>query len=362
MIPVRSEITLYPFSNVTHLKQLFCGFRMLARGGTIRLSSRFDGPRLFHHRVANEKDSDAYVLMARYGNHGMLCYDVHDSDRVIDGLYGQCDLYFKRSFDPAVHGKLAKMRPLGLNFPVDTPGVDFDGAVRAVMIEKSLRRMAAEVLRALKLPPVFAATPDVFDARRPEQPARILFLTQTWDPAESYDQSPEKRQGRQTLNEFRAATIRALKRAFPGHFFGGFSPTPYTLGCFRDLAVDDARLTRRATYLSLVDQYAICVTSKGLHDSTGWKFAEYLAKGRAIVTEKMRFLAGGDLALGTHYLDFGTPEECVERVGALVTNVELRMQMMAASRRYYEKYVRPDSLVLNTLTEANGALAGGLAG
>jgi hypothetical protein len=352
---MRSEITLYPFSNVTHLKQLFCGFQLLSRKRMINLSWSFKGRALFRQSVKNEQDNAAYALMAQYDNRGLLCYDVHDSDRVIDNLYERCDFYFKRSFDAETHGRYAKMRPLGLNFPVDAPGIDLDGAFRAIMLSETPRRKAAEFLRALKLPPVFSATPALFDARLPDRaPPQILFLAQTWDPTQTLGQSPEKIRQREQLNEFRAAAIRALKREFPKQFLGGFSPTPYTLAAFRDLAIDDARLTRRGSYLALVDRYPICVTSRGLHDSTGWKFAEYLAKGRAIVTEKMRFASAGDLTAGRHYLDFTTPDECVACVRRLMEDGELRTGMMISNRQYYQAYVRPDTLVLNTLLAANG--------
>lgn len=60
-----------------------------------------------------------------------------------------------------------------------------------------------------------------------------------------------------------------------------------------ELIVPD-KLTGKRAYLHRMQHTEICVASTGLHGSTGWKLAEYVAAGRAIVTEPLRYtLPGG---------------------------------------------------------------------
>jgi hypothetical protein len=101
-----------------------------------------------------------------------------------------------------------------------------------------------------------------------------------------------------------------------------------------------------------VDTCDVCIATRGLLDSTGWKFAEYLAKGRAIVSEPMRFEATGDLREGQNYITFSTPEECVNGVDRLLADSAYRNGMMAENQRYFSAYVRPEAIVMNSLATA----------
>lgn len=45
----------------------------------------------------------------------------------------------------------------------------------------------------------------------------------------------------------------------------------------------------------MVKESDICITTTGLHRSIGWKFAEYIAASKAIVTEKLNYSPGTEL-------------------------------------------------------------------
>ena len=86
----------------------------------------------------------------------------------------------------------------------------------------------------------------------------------------------------------------------------------------------------------------------GLHGSTGWKFAEYLAASKAIVSETLRYESAGDLREGTHYLAFDDADGCVRQVEKLLdTNV--RGTMMRANHAYAEQFLRCDPFICSTL-------------
>jgi hypothetical protein len=99
----------------------------------------------------------------------------------------------------------------------------------------------------------------------------------------------------------------------------------------------------------------ICITSRGLRDSNGWRLAEYVAAARAIVAEHPRVEVPGCFADGTNYLGFDTVERCVANVRHLFDDPEARLSMMRANHEYYTRYVRPDALVSRSLEVALGS-------
>jgi len=101
---------------------------------------------------------------------------------------------------------------------------------------------------------------------------------------------------------------------------------------------------------------SICIATTGLHGSIGWKVAEYAASGSAIITEKLNYEVIGNFKKDQNYLEFTSPQECLEQVKLLYTNEKLRREMMLKNILYFSKYVRPDQMVLHSLTKALGAV------
>ena len=64
----------------------------------------------------------------------------------------------------------------------------------------------------------------------------------------------------------------------------------------------------------MVKESDICITTTGLHRSIGWKFAEYIAASKAIVTEKLNYSPGTELKANTNFLEFDTSEELINQV------------------------------------------------
>ena len=62
------------------------------------------------------------------------------------------------------------------------------------------------------------------------------------------------------------------------------------------------------------------MASTGLHGSTGWKLAEYVAAGRAIVTEPLRYTLPGGFEEGKNYKTYTSPAECEEQLRQLLAD------------------------------------------
>lgn len=58
----------------------------------------------------------------------------------------------------------------------------------------------------------------------------------------------------------------------------------------------------------------ICIGSMGLDESIGWKTAEYVAAGKAIIHEKMSYQIPYGFNKDTNYLEFSSADECIEKL------------------------------------------------
>jgi hypothetical protein len=177
----------------------------------------------------------------------------------------------------------------------------------------------------------------------PQARPRVLFLAEAWDPAQALTDASA--QERVATNDMRAACMRGLKQTLGAEATCGFRATPFAKAAFPNLVVSDARLASKPNYLALVREHPICIASHGLHQSTGWKFAEYLSMSRAIVAEPLQTKLPGSIQPGVNYLEFASAAQCVEQVERFMAQPLLRAKMMLANRIYYLSQLRPCALV-----------------
>jgi hypothetical protein len=211
-------------------------------------------------------------------------------------------------------------------------------------------RLALRGMDMSAVAPGFRATMGQMSAP-PEraQPPRVLFMARAWDPTDDPARPAEKVEQRRQINEVRAECVRLLRKEFGAAFTGGFRHTPYALTHHKDVLLPDDRLSTKENYIRLLREHSIGIATTGLHESIGWKLAEYAAFSKAIAAERLRFEVPGELAAGDNYLEFDSPETCVEQTLRLFTDRGLREAMMECNQRYYEACLRPDVLMLRTL-------------
>lgn len=349
---------LHPVSNVVHLRQVHSGFQALEREGLVRVRAdlRCAGP--LARRPAAALDFRAFCMAAQVRDGPVIVYDVHDGWFIDDDLLARCDVYFKRSYDPARHGGEVKIRPLGLNLVCDDTVGSLSSLRRTLRFDRGRARLRA-LLEALPFSPVF--TPCGNDLRglpASGSEPRVLFITRVWPLSGFHAQDADTTARREALNLMRAECVRALRRAFGPRFQGGLMPDAYSRATFPDLVVEDPGATRRDRYFEAVRASEVCVTTRGLDDSTGWKFAEYLAMGRAVVSERLAYASPG-LEEGVHHLAYDHPDGCVEAVARLLQDRAARQTMMEHAARYYDARVRPASLVRASLAQALAHHGGG---
>ena len=110
-------------------------------------------------------------------------------------------------------------------------------------------------------------------------------------------------------------------------------------------------MTQRYNFINLINRSLICITSTGLHRSIGWRFGEFVAAGKAILSEPLHFAIPGNFQEGKNYLSFNSIDEVVDKCDDLLCNPDKIHAMEYENFYYYFHYLKPDILILNTLKQ-----------
>lgn len=338
-----------------HLYPILAGFRLLEKQKVISVDWM---------KIKKNEPCLPYNMLEVVVNQSVrLLYDVNDgydnllaSNQKFDTFYNELltsfDYCFKRSFDEKRNRKLKQgenVLPLGLNYMATVKG----NVAHYPMPHDPLKEKVKKLIRLLPMSSHYNGHYhyETFEAQ-PFQDVnpKILFMARLWDVDGDFEGqlSEEKKEERAYINEFRATCIRLCREAFGPQFFGGVTPSAFADSYYSDLVVEK-KVTERHHYLNKMKESSICIATMGLHQSIGWKFAEYIAASRAIVTEDSAYQLPGNIREGQNYLVFKTPEACVEQINDLMRNDQKRYQMMKANHDYYQNFVRPDVLVWNSL-------------
>jgi hypothetical protein len=351
---------LYYQSASPHIQQLYTGFRLLHGSGFLRLSQeRRRSPVAYSSDAPHLRDAGHAHLDVLVGGKLRLHFDTHDAEELALSELDRCDFYFKRSWQPTLVNSLppeqrSRVLPLGLNYRVLPDVVDLFALRRALNLTGLSRATLRGFKQALDVNNQFGFQPRLrMMQAAPDLRAdpNVLFLVAAYDPYDDPSRSQEKIDDRIFINETRARCIRLLKDALGPRFTGGFSPSRYATEEYPDLVVA-GESTSQLQYLRTLSSFPICVATTGLHGSTGWKLAEYVAFSKAILSERLIYVVPGALAPGNNYIEFTSPEECLNGAVRLIEDVALRQKLMQSNAAYYRDYLRPDALVRNALTTA----------
>ena len=347
-----------------HLYQVLAGFDALRGAELLRL-------RIERLRPGDPACLPYNMMEVVLPDGRRLIYDMNDGYRNLlgqdddpaafyDALLGRCDLLFKRSFSAAENARLCapeKMRRTPPNFLVTRRGnpahIPVPCDPKREKFKKIIRMLpGSQYYNGHILEKNLFAEPHVSDK------PKILFMARLWDPAGDFpgQLTAEMQQERDEINRSRADCIRRLREAFGDRFYGGVASSAFAAREYADVVLDRPDLARKNAYLAFMKQFDIQIATMGLHGSTGWKFAEYLAASKAIVSETLRYESAGGLTDGTHYLSFADADGCVRQVERLL-DANARRDMMQANHTYAEQFLRCDKFVLETMRNAGVGLA-----
>jgi hypothetical protein len=330
-----------------HLMQLYSGFFELHRKGIIDLKIK-----------PVKKNKKAYaVINALINKKHRVVYDMLDGLTWIPGDVDvnleyfrqtyKTDFYFKRSFSPSLleHSpENCKVFPLGLNYNVQ-PSQNlfrYSGSLRDkfkyfVKTNKLLKKVSAKSF--------FYEQDFEYYPVKPSQ-KNVLFLTRLWDPADAKSQRSVELRTR--LNKTRVECIERCRKEFGADFTGGLAIEKLATKDHASLIMPES-LTSKANYLQAVKEHAICIATTGLHHSIGWKMAEYVAASRGIVSEPLKFQLPGNFEREKNFYEFETADQLIDQINRLRTNNDELLNMMRENHHYYNNFVKPENLVMNTL-------------
>ncbi len=367
------KVTVYPEQIGEYFSEFYAGLYELRAAGLVEF--RF-GHRALHAARAINSFPPLRLEIEQLGHHKQLkiCFDPSDWHDIasMDDLR-EVDVYFKRSYHEPYISQLSeslrrKVLPMGLHYGCRSRKEPVLGRVKQVFAHhlighngtqnclRTLLRMVGHptkvlltryglVKSGLGWPPLiedFEVSPDV-----PAEP-RVFYRTRVYSPQEAKDAF---RSGQlEAINEMRANTVRVLRRHFGNRFTGGLRRTSFVEATYPD-CVYPYELGLRG-HLELAKKCLVNVTTDGLHHSLSWKFPEYMAASRCIVSEPVKYRIPVALEERKHYLPISTSEECVWACQELLDNTELANRMREDNFRYYQNHVRPDRLMLRSLETA----------
>lgn len=311
---------------------LRCGLQMLANQGQIELN---------HITRRLPADSGVWLEVAdgESGTTKTIHIDVGDQANPGSPRLKLADSSWARCPVPG------SGRPLGLLAPMRTrgqTGLRYLTAATAASIRNRRLRHLWAVRQSLKsFTPPFIDDIEIVESGE----SKVLYQVTAWNPSESAD-----REGREWLNDRRAALIVALRDGLGERFIGGFVPTDHARQRYPHLVTTFP--SGRFEYLELIRQCRIVISGVGLHGSNPWKLAEYLAASRAIIAEPLHSDVPESLDSVIQWFD--QPEQCVTICEDLIGNEQATIAQQRNAGVYWRRYVRPDHLLVNRLTEEFG--------
>lgn len=336
-----------------HLYQIIAGFMILNQKGIIDLKIEESKVLLPYNMMELEIDNQIKVLYDVNDGYDNLIENGKSYIDFMDSILDKYNICFKRSYSEKYNINLTngyKIYPLGLNYMTTIKGnlahKPYKNDPRNEKIKKIIRRIPfSQYYNNKYLIENFEGKPKV------NNDPKILFFTRLWDPngLELSKLPKEKVDERIEINKVRVECIKACKKEFGKLFNGGITPSNYSNTKYKELVVDNKKVTNRDHYLKLMKESDICIATTGLHDSIGWKFGEYVAASRAIVSEKLYYQLPGNFEKNKNYFEFNNVDECINNIYILLQDENRRYEMMKNNYNYYLNYVRADKLIFNTL-------------
>jgi hypothetical protein len=341
MLPLfRCKIEYFPSF---HLLQIYYGFEKLRKLGIISAKYKRVNGSVGYPLIKVMLDEKYTVIYDELDGLNWKGSTVEENLNYFQNNFN-ADFLFKRSFSKQMLQYApdnCKVFPLGLNFPFKAEG-RFPDELKVRVLNKIRNSSLFIRLHQKSIPDIdeIEFVPHLWSD------PKILFTVRLWDPDKF--KSEKSKVLMEKLNKDRSEYIKACKKEFGKRFIGGIIKDSFSEKYAPDLILPFS-LTKKNVFLQNVKSANICVATSGLSDSTGWKFAEYVAASRAIVSEPLHYQLPGKFADKKNYLSFNNEDELLGKICYLLDNPELQLEMMKNNFEYYQKYVRSDMLVLNTL-------------
>ncbi len=165
------------------------------------------------------------------------------------------------------------------------------------------------------------------------EPAYIFFSSSLWKKEHTY-------------NRMRSNFITTCKSIEGLKFEGGFSPRSkndvegYEKNTMpKRLPID--------VYMANMRKSCIVFHTPSVRDCNGWRLAEYLSMGKAILTTPLKRLLPPPFIRGEHYLETdGSQGDLEEKIKLLLHNTSLRIKLQKNATQYFRDHLEPQKVIL----------------
>jgi hypothetical protein len=330
-----------------HSSQIYTGFGLLENQGLVKLS--FEKGRAYRPLRG--------IVCAEFDNCRVV-YDMGDNpETIMQEYYHDADFYFKRMAQQSLMSQYSKLIPLGLNYGVFHSSDHF--MHRSFLMKEKVAFARALLNKYTILSGISGIKSASSNSRldmmqalpNPLQKPKVIFASRLWN---QFTPDQNKNTERNFINNQRIEIVRLMKKEFGENFIGGIVEDSFSKKVCPESVLPRNTFTEKGSYNKHLLKCSIGIATPGLETSVGYKFAEYIAFSKAIVTTPVNAVVPGNLQEGKNYSMYNNPEECLRQVDVLMNDQQFRKEMMENNFAYYQQYLRPDKLVWNTILKVHG--------
>jgi hypothetical protein len=331
-------------SPIIHLNQILCGFFLLQSQKKIKL------------KINTGNYKEQYPFLNAVVNGKKIVYDMADRSAVNEEMYGNCDYYFKRMCLKTDLHKYDKLRPYGFNYNCFSPGLNFlsiNARLLPVAEYKKLAKYIPYLSGFFKIANAINNTIYTEFEKAPDgRKFQVIFSARLWDAEKSSNEKLYNERVR--INNERIQLVRNLRAKFGSDYTGGIQKGYLVNKLAPDTVLSD-EMYYKPNYLKKLKQSTVAIATAGLEDSVGFKFGEYIAAGNAIATtpDFEQYAFPGNFTKNENYLIYNNDDECLSLIEMLKNDKSNMQKIMVNNYAYYNEYLRPDKLILNTLNKVN---------
>jgi glycosyltransferase involved in cell wall biosynthesis len=277
------------------------------------------------------------IIISENGTETKIIIDSRDTNSYYDDELQWCDVYGKANFNeqtvPDQHRH--KILNIGPSFGIQI--WNFRQTITLALIHyfkfrhriKYKRHFFANYWRQYKRLPL--------EYYQPSQSSSnfIFFISTIWKK-EPY------------TNKARAAYIMACQNNPDIIFEGGFAPrTDGDQQQFDNLTVPNRYSLQE--YISKIKSSFAVFNTPAVLSCHGWKIAEFLALGKAIISTRHVNEFPEELAEGVHALYVDSLDDIDEKLELLLRNQDLKLSLENNARKYYDEVLAPEKILYKLL-------------
>lgn len=260
-----------------------------------------------------------------------IVIDFTDSSIIDQSALDWCDVYGKINLDSSSL-KSDKIVPIGPSFGVRI--YSFLGTLKMAVFNlvksynrvPNKRKFLSDYKAQLKRPRFEAYV------STPSSDNHIFFMASLWKQES-------------LTNTYRSHFIKVCKAHKDINFEGGFAPrTKNDIPGFEDLTTTGR--VDMEIYLNKIKASMVVFNTPAVKGCHGWKLAEYLCLGKAIITTPLTRDLPSPLVDQTHLMcTDGDMEDITAKLNTLILSTEKRKQLELNARSYFEAYLAPEIIV-----------------